>query len=76
MSADSPAVKVSLTAFMAAIQAVADAVTTDDHEAYLRASADARSVGVSDEQIHDAYLYRRDLRRDRWPSFDRHGNLY
>jgi hypothetical protein len=47
-----------LSEVMRALQDLGDAVTADDRDAYLAALEQAREVGLTQEQINDAWEYR------------------
>ncbi|GAA4201659.1 hypothetical protein [Actinocatenispora rupis] len=71
---DTPALRGNpLAAVMRALQAIGDAVTHDDRHAYAAAVAHGEAIGLTDEQITDAYHYRARIRHEP-PSFDRSGN--
>jgi hypothetical protein len=48
----------TLTETMDALQALGDAVTADNRDAYLTALARARKIGLTQEQINDAWEHR------------------
>lgn len=67
-----------LSQTMAALQRIGDAVTNNDRDAYTAARSDGENLGLTDEQITDAYQWRsRQMLKSptgHLPDFDVNGN--